>query len=127
MRSILQIVIIILLLANIFLFYSLTVSFDRARQASILLKEKISGFSNREKSAQKAAVSGDFANMEYFAKNAVDGGELVTVIASDPPGLNPLLSNEKSALSPAITNETVPLTSSRIYFSAVSAVSTSTI
>ncbi|MBO7328019.1 MAG: peptide-binding protein [Lentisphaeria bacterium] len=97
MRSFLQIIIIILLLANIFLFYSLTVSFDRAREANILLKEKISGFSNREKSAKKAAVSGDFANMEYFAKNAVDGGELVTVIASDPPGLNPLLSNEKSA------------------------------
>lgn len=97
MRSILQIIIIILLLASCFLLYTLTLSFDRAREASLILAAKLSEKPALPEKSASSGYSGDFANKEYFSPDAVDGGELVTAIASDPPGLNPLLSNEKSA------------------------------
>ncbi|MBQ4328151.1 MAG: peptide-binding protein [Lentisphaeria bacterium] len=97
MRLILQIIIICLLAANCFLFYTMTVSFDRARKANVILAGKLQTVSGAKTPAEKSRRSGDFANREYFSPDAVDGGELVTVISSDPPGLNPLLTNEKSA------------------------------
>ncbi|MBR7130555.1 MAG: hypothetical protein IKC82_01010 [Lentisphaeria bacterium] len=86
-----------LLLAVCFLLYCLTVSFDRSRQASLLLAEKISSSASAAVSTEIHQRDGDFANREYFVKDAPDQGKLVSIIASDPPGLNPLIFNEASA------------------------------
>ena len=98
-RTALQIAAILLMLVIIWLLFALTTAFDRARQASVMLADKIAR-SGRQMPTRTAILrSGDFANREYFPQNAPAGGTLTTAIAADPPGLNPLLSNEASAQS----------------------------
>lgn len=98
MRYVLQSAVIILLLVCSVLLFLLISSYDRARAANRLLTEKISTLNIRKMSSgQQHRRSGIFANQQYFSPDAVDGGTLKTAIASDPPGLNPLLNNEASA------------------------------
>lgn len=107
MRRILQILSIILLLASCLLLYTMSVCFDRARSADILLAKKLDSLFSRHNSRQynmqqiiySCDGNTDFANAEYFSPAAVDGGDLTAVFSSNPPGLNPLTANEASAQS----------------------------
>lgn len=47
--------------------------------------------------AEKPAFSAAIANREFFVSAAPVGGKLVSVLSADPPGFNPLTSNEASS------------------------------
>lgn len=97
MRTALQIATVLLTAVTIWLLFTLITAFDRARQANMLLVGKLQESAKHPAAAAMFPGTGDFANREYFATDAPDGGTLTTAIASDPPGLNPLLSNEAAA------------------------------
>lgn len=97
MRYILQSAVIFLLLVCTVLLFLLISSYDRARAANRILTGKIAAAATRQIPRRSQVNNGIFANQEYFSADAVDGGTLTTAIASDPPGLNPLLHNEASA------------------------------
>ena len=87
----------LLLLAAIYLFFTLIQSVDRARAEALNLQKKLSAPAAVSKKNLSEKRSGVFANAGYFSPNAVSGGSLSTVLSADPPGLNPLLANEASA------------------------------
>ncbi len=103
MRYTLKIITFFLLAAIFAGIAVLAISFDRYRQAKMVLAEKIAGESIRKMSGWNGITvvqsdeSTDFANSNYFSPDALDGGKLATAITADPPGLNPLLANEASA------------------------------
>ena len=97
MRTAVNTVIVLLLIVSAALLLLLISSFDRARAASMKLEQRLAELSIRRMGQLYHKAEGDFANMNYFSPQATDGGTLVQAIASEPPGLNPLLCNEATA------------------------------
>lgn len=89
----------ILLIAAIYLLFTLIQAVDRRRESD---SKKIPA--NETAAMPQMMVlplgfraAGDFANAEYFPKDPNWDTVLTRVLSSDPPGLNPLISNEASA------------------------------
>lgn len=98
MRTAVNTAIVLLLIATTVLLLLLISSFDRAREASVKLEARLTALSIRRMGGSRHRGVGDFANMNFFSPEAVDGGVLIQAIASEPPGLNPLLHNEATAM-----------------------------
>ena len=93
----LRIVTTLLLIAAVYLLFTLIQAVDRTRR--VVLAGRAAPAAAATAASAPAAEAGEFANAEYFVPGAPSGGGLAGVISADPPGLNPLLANEAAAQS----------------------------
>ena len=70
---------------------------ERTRKLQLRTLETLRRLENHPAAGRRAAARGSFANAEYFQTDAPDGGTLRECIGSEPPNLNPLISNEAVA------------------------------
>ncbi len=103
----LKFILTVLTLAVIASGYLMVSAVDRVRESNLRILERLDRLESAplpraaataarpaEAAAPRAA---DVANAEFFDPEAVPGGRVVQTIMSDPPNLNPLISNEATA------------------------------
>lgn len=93
---------IVLILAVIYLFFTMIQAIDRLHFSNIKLaaaleKSKSADLRSPSPESRAAEKRTDIANVEYFDPSAKNGGKLVSALFADAPGFNPLTMNEATA------------------------------
>ena len=71
---------------------------ERTRKLQLRTLATLRKLESRPAAAERRAKAhGDFANAEYFVADAAPGGTLSECIGTEPPNLNPLITNEATA------------------------------